>query len=131
MAGGIESLLADLLVDRVAQQAPALDRAVHLKVLHRLDRPVQGDPGHHLRVGEVPPRAAHLPDALVRALPGRLDEGHQSFFEAPPRLVRLQAEAPGVVHDIEDLAIDIELELAGGGVADAHRAGAAVAREPR
>ena len=32
---------------------------------------VERDPGHHLRVGEVPARAAHLPDALVGLVPRR------------------------------------------------------------
>src|SRR5436190_16628111 len=43
-----------------------------------------------------------------------------------PGFLRLQAEAAGLVHHIEHLAIDIELELAGGRVADPHRAGAVV-----
>src|SRR4029077_7877626 len=108
-------------------QAPTLNWPVHMKVLYCLDRPVQGDPGHDLGVGEVPARTAYLPDALVRALPRRLDEGDQGLFEAPPRILRLQAKAASLVHDVEHLAIDVELELAGGGIADPHRAGAVVA----
>ena len=39
-----------------------------------LTRAVDRDPGHHLGVGEVAARAAHLPDALVGLAPVRLDE---------------------------------------------------------
>ena len=36
------------------------------RTLDGLDRAVERHPGHHLRVREVPARAAHLPDAFVR-----------------------------------------------------------------
>ena len=52
--------------------------------LDGLDRAVEGDPRHHLRVGEVAARAAHLPDPLVRLAPGRLEELEQRA-RAPSR----------------------------------------------
>ena len=44
-----------------------------------------GHPGHHLGVGEVPPRAADLPDALVGLAPRRLEELEQRLLQVPGR----------------------------------------------
>jgi hypothetical protein len=89
--------------------------------LDRLDGPVEGDPGHHLGVGEVPPWAADLPDALVRLAPLRLQELEQGLLEVPGRLVALEADVAAQVQGVHDLAVDVELELLHGRVADPHR----------
>ena len=65
---------------RIARQR--VDGPVEPEPLDRLDRAVERDPGHHLRVGEVPARAAHLPDALVGLVPGRLEELEQRALRA-------------------------------------------------
>ncbi len=43
---------------------------------------------------------------------------------------RTQAAAAGGMRAVHHLAIDVELELVGGGIADAHRTGAAEAGQP-
>src|SRR3954464_1025201 len=69
VAFGVETLAAHLVVDLRTQRAPSVDRPVTAELLDRLDGSVRRDPGHHLRVGEVAPRAAHLPQAFVRLAP--------------------------------------------------------------
>ena len=92
---------------------------------------VERDPGHHLRVGEVPARAAHLPDALVGLVPAPSTSSSSSTcWSAQPRIVRRDAVRARLVQRVDDLAVDVELELLGGGVADAHRPRALVAGQP-
>jgi hypothetical protein len=98
--------------------------------LDRLDRPIHRHPGHHLGVGEVPPRATDLPDALVRVAPAGLQESQQSLLQVPDRLVVLQAGAPAQVQGVHHLAVDVELELVDGAVADPHRPGLLIAGQP-
>ena len=57
-----------------ARPAPAFDGALEAHLLHRLDRTVEGDPGEHLRMREVTRAATHLPDALIRTVPGSFEE---------------------------------------------------------
>ena len=98
-------------VDLVAGRLPALEMiGREAELLDRLDRAVEGDPGHDLRVGEVAPAAAHLPDPLVGLLPGRLEEVKQ-ICPAARRRRAAQAVAVGLVEGVEDLAVDVELEL--------------------
>ena len=66
----IEALLADLPVDLGAGRAPPVGRAVPAEALDGLNAAVERDPSHHLRVCEVPARAAYFPDAFVGLLPG-------------------------------------------------------------
>ena len=96
------------------ERPPAVDRAVEAELLDRLDGPVERDPGHHLGVGEVPPRAAHLPDALVRLAP-RSTPGTRAGPAA--RSPGRRRSAPGRCGGAwcrasMHLAVDVELELA-------------------
>ena len=45
------------------------------------DGAVERDPRHHLGVGEVLSRAAHLPDALVGPLPSVLEEIEERQYQ--------------------------------------------------
>ena len=74
-------------------------------------------------------RPPHLPDALVRLLPGVLEEAEQASLERPRLLRHLQLVHAPLVHRVHDLAEDVELELLGRGVANAHRLRALVARQ--
>jgi hypothetical protein len=47
----IERLFAHVLVDLGAELAPVIDRPLKAEGLRALDRPVECDPCHHLRVG--------------------------------------------------------------------------------
>ena len=48
-----------------------------------LDAAVERDPGHHLRVGEVAARPAHLPDPLVGLVPAPLEVQRADALERP------------------------------------------------
>src|SRR5581483_8372786 len=121
----------DLRADRVAHVPPAADGPGEAEMLDGAHRAIEGEPCHHLRVREVPARTAHLPDALIRLAPGLLEEVEQRPFDRPSVRAGGDAGLAGEVHRGEHLAVDVELELARGGVADAHRPGALVTREPR
>ena len=69
----VEALPAHLGVHLVAQREPPLDRPGATVLLHDPDAAVERDPRHHLRVGEVATRAAHLPDPLVGLAPDVLE----------------------------------------------------------
>jgi len=79
---------------------------------------VDRHPGHHLGVGELLPRAAHLPDPLVGVVPQSLDRMEQGLAHRPAAFGRRQPLEPGEDHGVHHLAVDVELELPGGGVAD-------------
>ena len=129
---GVEAALADLVVD-ARRAVAASDRPVACmpNVLDGLHRAVEGHPGHHLRVHEVPARAADLPDALVGLAstpPRRSPSSARCMCQAywsrlEPGLARLQER-------VHQLAVDVELELLRGGVADPHRRRALVAGQP-
>ena len=69
-------------------------------------------PGHHLRVGEVPPRPAHLPDALVRLAPvSTRGSPSSACSRSQPASSGCQADVAGQVQGVEHLAVDVELEL--------------------
>src|SRR5205823_585235 len=79
----VESLLADAGVDRVAEFPPVVERGIEVVLLRRLDAAVDRDPGHDLRMDEVLPRTANLPDAFVRLFPEVLDALEQGPPDGP------------------------------------------------
>src|SRR5207244_8513120 len=81
---------------------------------------VEAGPGHHLGVGEVPRRAAYLPDPGVLFAPAVLEPGEQLPEQCPAKLLGLDAVCEGVVGGVEQLPVDVELQLRRGRVADAH-----------
>ena len=117
-------------MDLGAHLAPPLDRPAAPVALHRLHAAVERDPGHHLRVREVTARTANLPDALVRLLPGILEVPQQPPLQRPRLLRSLEVAHAALVHGVEHLAVDVELELAARGVPAAHGARALVAGQP-
>jgi hypothetical protein len=72
---------------------------------------------------------AHLPDALVGIPPALADEVRVAAQHAPVALGELASDALIEPGGLEELAVAVELGLAGGSVADAHGARAAVPRE--
>src|SRR5215472_7043197 len=54
----VEGAAANFLVDLGTYAAPAFDRAVQSKHFDALDRPIECNPGHDLRMGEVTAFAA-------------------------------------------------------------------------
>src|SRR5579864_1485983 len=96
--------------------------SVEPELLDRFDAAVEGDPAHDFREGEVARWAANLPDALVRALPDLFQVFEQLLLQFPGEGVAFEPIALRGIERIHQLAIDIELQLLKGGVADAHRA---------
>ena len=99
--------------------------------MREADGAVERDPAHDARVGEVLLAAAHFPDAFVGLLPflaDKLDEARELHPEiAGDRRSAFVVKIDGV----HELAVDIELELAGGAIADADGRGFPVALEMR
>ena len=87
VAFGVIGFAADFVVNLVADRAPALDGSIEVQFLRRAHDAVEGDPGHHLRMGEMFQAAAHFPDAIVRLAP-------DGFEMVDHRL----AERPALVH---------------------------------
>src|SRR5437588_6670355 len=84
-------------------------------------------------MNEVPWTGAHFPDAVVRLAPVLHDVVRRPFHQGPEVFAErglnlTEAAVLGVkVNTLKQLAAHVELLLPGGGVADAHRPGAAVA----
>ena len=119
---GVEALVADLRrgsrrgSSATGPTGPSRPNSSTLR-----DGAVEREPGHHLRVGEVLARSAHLPDALVGMAPQALERrssasssGHE-FWCVPSSGM----SAAGPVQRGEDLAVHVELELLARRVADA------------
>src|SRR5215216_654883 len=117
----VVALLADLPVDLVAGLLPAVQRRFQTELLAESNRPVEHDPGHDLGVREVATRSAGLPDAVVGLTPDRLDVVDDSAPTRPESLLDPANDRRADECDSEDLAVDVELELFGSGVADADR----------
>ena len=105
-------------------------RALQPALLHRLHGPIESDPGHDFRVGELARVTADLPDAVIGVLPIRLQEIEQRALYAPCVLVRVKATSACQVQGIHDLSIDVQLQLPGGCVAYSYRPRAAVSVQP-
>ena len=118
-------------MDLGGDRTPAIERRRKLVFGGDGDRPIERHPRHHLRVGEVPPRPAHLPDALVRLPPEFLEKRDERPLELPGRRVWGNARLQRQVHRVHYLAVDIELELVDGGIPDPHGSGALVTGQPR
>ena len=110
---------------------PARERRRERALAGEADRAIDRHPAHHARVEELLPPAAHLPDALVGLAPVLAHPVDQPD-DVHPRVVRDRRAVLVVqVHRVHQLAVDVELEVRVGGVADAHRARAHVALEVR
>ncbi len=121
---------ADVGVHGVPHGPPAVERRGQSGGLGEPHRPVGGDPAHHLGVDEVPPSAAHLPQALVRFAPVLFEVVHQRAQQGPDVPFHRDAGQQCQVQGVDDLAVHVELELPGGGVAEPDRARAEVAGQP-
>ena len=69
----VEGLGADFGVDGVAERLPLFDGAFVTELFGEQNGAIEGDPGHHLGIGEVLRAAAGFPDALVGVLPDGLE----------------------------------------------------------
>ena len=62
--------------------------------------------------------------------PDFFEMGDQRFFQPPCRLVGYEARLPRDVESVEHFAVDVELQLLEGGVADPNRRGPLISRQP-
>src|SRR5215813_4278993 len=116
----VPSAAHDLVIETVALRGPLSDIGRTTVSLRQLDRPIQGDPALEPAVGKVLATAAGLPHALVGLVPviGHpiYDLGHRQ-----PATVRDgHAGLVTLVDRVHRLTVDVELQLVGSAVADAH-----------
>src|SRR5262245_59021915 len=97
-------------MDFVGHSAPAVGPA-GAKPFGNLDRAVEGNPRHHLGMGEMLRWAADLPDALVRLIPDTSEMLKDGVADGGAAFYRGQPMQIGLVESIEDLTKDIELSL--------------------
>src|SRR5205823_196530 len=120
----------DRLSDLVLDGAPAASGRTPHRIVRELDGALDRRPAQGLRVDEVLRLVAPLPDAAVRLRPALAGHIHEVDDEAPQVVVgRVAARVPAP-REVEQLAVGVELELTGRGVADAHRARPAPAVRP-
>ena len=117
-----------VVADRVAHGAPAFHVAGQAEHLGAFDGAVERDPHHRLRVGEVLRRGAHLPDAVIRLAPDRLQMIEQRDLHVPAGFACRQSAAAALMQRVHHLAEHVELQLAVRRIADAHRGRVLVAR---
>jgi hypothetical protein len=127
---GIPAALHDLAVGPVPLDGPLDQVAGPAAALGQPDGAVQGHPDLEPAVGEVLAAATGLPDPFVRLVPV-LAQPVDDLRHRHPALVRQLHALDAVTEDdrVHRLAVDVELELAGGAVPDPHRPGAAPALE--
>src|SRR5205085_8177210 len=127
----IVPMAAHIVVDRLTQRLPAIGVPVEAEALDAAERAIDGDPRHDLRMREVPARAAHFPDALVRLIPDVGEMVDERALEGPVRLAGFEAAAAALVQGVHHLAEHVELPLPVRRVADAHRPRRLVTGQPR
>ena len=128
---GIESVAADLRVKLVGDAPPAPRRSRIASSVRRHRRAIEGHPGHHLGMREVPPATAHFPNSLLGVTPDRLQVLEGDVAEIIGAFERRQAAARGLEQRVRDLTIYIELERCGRCIADAERARTIISWQPR
>lgn len=79
---------------------------------------------------ELPATTAHLPNPLVGLAPDGLEVLDRSALQFPARVLSDQSAGAALVEGIQNFAKYIELQLIGGGVADAYWLGPGIAGEP-
>src|SRR4051812_8099923 len=107
----VERFCADIGMNLVAHGAPVVDRSVESKRLGALDRAVESNPSHDLRVSEVARRAAYFPDTMVRLIPDLLQTPGERFLERPGFGDLLDMTDPRLMERVHYLAIHVELDL--------------------
>src|SRR4029453_448169 len=112
--------------DGVPYVVPASERSWKRASVRETDGPVDRDPAHHPRVEELTAPASHLPDALV-LLPPVVAHPVDEPDDVLPRVVSDRRAILVIqVHGVHELAVDVELEMGAGVVADANRTRAQV-----
>ena len=122
LAACVPSLGHDFFVDLIADFQPAGSVGGKRALVRQAQTAVQGNPRHDLGIDKVPAAAAHFPDAFVLSFPvvaKPVDEAAQ----AQPAVVADGFDVFVVeINRVHQFAVDVELELPVGRVADSNRA---------
>ena len=110
-----------LVVHGVALGSPAGHVAGPAARGRHPDRAVERDPGLYPSVQEVLATAPRLPDPLVGLIPVLAQPVDEARDLEPALMGELHAVRAGEVERVHRLAVDVELELVRGPVADPHR----------
>src|SRR5215471_21566053 len=106
-------------------------RAAEIKLLNHANGAIDRNPGFDLRVGEVAkPSAANFPDALIGPLPHLFEVSDDAEVNGPRWLGSRKPHLAGGIETTERLAVDVDLELIPGAIANAHGAGLLIAGKP-
>ena len=89
--------------------------------LDRFDGAIESHPGHDLGVGELPTSASNLPYPFVGLLPDRFEVFQKFELDHPVPAVLHEAMHAALIQGVDHFAIDIELQLVGGSIADSDR----------
>ena len=118
-----ESARANFGMNLIANLPPPTDmfRSRASASLHQFNSTIKSHPRHHFGMGEMFGAAAHFPNSLVRLVPIRFKKIHQGGLQAPIGLAVFDSGLVRPIHRAQHFAIDIELKLTGGSVANAHR----------
>src|ERR1700720_1653326 len=75
--------------------------------------------------------APYLPDAFIGSAPDGFEMREQRALKLPRGREVLETAEPRMMERVHHFAVNIELQLVGGSVADAHRFRVLVSAEPR
>src|SRR5215471_6558471 len=128
----IQYILVDPLAERVYMRQRVFGfRSAEIELLDHANGAIDRDPGLDLRVGEVAkPAAADLPDALIGPLPHPFEVSEDAQVNGPRWLGSRKPHLAGGIETTERLAVDVDLELIPGAIANAHGAGLLIAGKP-
>src|SRR5262249_33228327 len=102
-----------------------------MKLLNQANGAIHRNPGLDLRVSEVSkPSAANLPDAVIGPLPHLFEVFDDAQVNGPRFLGSSKPHLAGGIETTERLAVDVDLELVPGAVANAHGAGLLITGKP-
>ena len=124
---GIPEVRVDAVGNSVLDLQPALDRGRPGQLPRHAQAPVERHPAHQAPGQEGPALAAYFPDALVGLLPVVADPVEGAGHTPPGVDAGWNAVLHGEVGSVDEFAVDVELQLARRGVADADGTRATVA----
>src|SRR5258708_4091318 len=93
---------------------------VESELLRAFDPPVEGDPTHNLRKNVVLSGPTRLPDTCVGSIPDGGEMREQVSLHPPRFTIEFNFRLTGLIEGIHQLAIDVELQLGVGGIAETH-----------
>src|SRR5262249_6006454 len=106
-------------------------RSAVLKLLNQTNGAVDRNPGLDLRMREVAQTsAANLPDALIGPLPHLFEVSDHAQVNGPRLLGSFKPHFASGIETAEGLAVNVDLELVPGAVANAHGTGLLVTWQP-